>query len=37
LLDNGSGNIVSNGYNVVHDIDNLSGFTYITPTVITLK
>jgi hypothetical protein len=37
FVNNGSGNIVSNGYNMVHDIDNLSGFTYITPVVIPLK
>lgn len=37
FVNNGSGNIVSSGRNMVHDIDNLSGFTYITPAVITLK
>jgi len=37
FVNNGSGNIVSNGLNMVHDIDNLSGFTYITPSVIPLK
>lgn len=37
FVNNGSGNIVSNGYNMMHDIDNLSGFIYITPTAITLK
>jgi len=37
FVNNGSGNIVSNGVNMVHDIDNLSGFTYITPTKIGLE
>ncbi len=37
FVNNGSANIVSNGENLVHDIDNLSGFTYITPTVIPLQ
>ena len=37
FVNNGSGTIVSNGRNMVHDIDNLSGFTYITPTTIGLK
>ena len=37
FVNNGSGNIVSNGLNMVYDIDNLSGFTYITPLVIPLQ
>ncbi len=37
FVNNGSGNIVSNGLNMVYDIDNLSGLVYITPTVILLK
>ena len=37
FVNNGSGNIVSNGRNMVHDIDNLSGFVYITPTKIRLE
>jgi hypothetical protein len=36
-VNNGSGTIVSNGFNMVHDIDNLSGLNYITPQVIQLK
>ena len=34
FVNNGSGNIVSLKNNLVYDIDNLSGFTYIVPTVI---
>ena len=37
FVNNGSGTIVSNGYNMVHDNTNASGFTYITPSVIGLK
>jgi len=37
FVNNGSGNIVSSGRNMVHDVDNLSGFVYITPTKITLE
>ncbi len=37
FVNNGSSNIVSNGGNMVYDVPNASGFTYITPTVITLK
>jgi hypothetical protein len=34
FVNNGSGNIVSLGNNMVTDNDNLSGFTYITPAII---
>ena len=37
FVNNGSGNIVSDGKNIVHDVDNLSGFTYIAPTPISVK
>jgi len=37
FVNNGSGNIVSTGRNMVHDIDNLSGFVYIPPMIIPLK
>jgi len=37
FVNNGSGNIVSDMRNVVHDIPNSSGFTYITPTPVPLK
>jgi len=37
FVNNGSGNIVSDGRNLVHDIPNTSGFTYITPTAAPLK
>ena len=37
FVNNGSPNIVSNGLNMVYDIDNLSGFSYITPMVVQLQ
>jgi hypothetical protein len=38
FIDNGGGNtIVSNGYNMIDDIDDLPGPVYITPTKITLE
>ncbi|MDQ2917532.1 MAG: hypothetical protein M3R40_10340 [Pseudomonadota bacterium] len=37
FVNNGSGNIVSLGNNMVTDNDNASGFTYITPTIIAPK
>ena len=37
FVNNGSGNIISDLRNVVHDIPNGSGFTYITPTPAPLK
>ena len=37
FVNNGSGNIVSVGNNMVTDNDNTSGFTYITPTIIEPK
>jgi hypothetical protein len=37
FVNNGSGNIVSVGNNMVTDNDNTSGFTYITPTLIDPK
>ncbi|MEO8675515.1 MAG: hypothetical protein ABI569_08050 [Casimicrobiaceae bacterium] len=37
FVNNGSAAIVSDGKNIVHDVDNLSGFTYITPTPISVK
>jgi hypothetical protein len=37
FVNNGSGNIVSNGHNMVTANVNASGFTYITPTVILEK
>jgi hypothetical protein len=37
FVNNGSGNIVSLGNNMVTDNDNLSGFTYITPAIIAAK
>src|SRR4029453_15767335 len=33
FVNNGSGNIVSIDNNLVYNIDNLSGFTYITPSI----
>jgi len=37
LIDNGSGTIVSNGYNMLYNNINAPGPTYITPSVIPLK
>jgi hypothetical protein len=37
FVNNGSGNIVSLGNNMVTDNANASGFTYITPTIIAPK
>ena len=37
FVDNGSSNIVSNGYNMVTDNVNSSGLVYITPSVIGLE
>ena len=37
FVNNGSGNIVSIDNNLVYNIDNLSGFTYITPSIIPKK
>jgi hypothetical protein len=37
LVNNGSGSIVSNGYNMLHDNTDPAGPVYITPSVILLK
>jgi hypothetical protein len=37
FVNNGSGNIVSINNNMVTNVDNLSGFTYITPSIIPTK
>jgi hypothetical protein len=37
FVNNGSGNIVSINNNLVYNVDNLSGFTYITPAIIPTK
>lgn len=37
FVNNGSGTILSLGNNMVTDIDNLSGFSYITPSIIAAK
>jgi len=37
FVNNGSATIVSLGNNMVTDNDNLSGFTYITPSIIPAK
>ena len=37
FVNNGSGNVFSFNNNAIHDIDNTSGLTYITPSIVTLR
>ena len=37
FVNSGSGSVFSFNNNAIHDVDNTSGFTYITPAIVTLR